>query len=253
MKYLWDRMNELPPHLKFNFPASYLKFVIPKLHIYSHKVMCHVLYSFNLLPGAGMTDGESVERSHSKTGGAAASTVECGPGLRWDILNDLWGFQNFTNMVGMGKLYSSYACMYTSTNLKCPGTALKKKLINSIPERNSQIESFNAFSSKQSEHVAGWTKMIKDWEAKTTTVNPYEQPKSRMCVSIIHCAFSYIFVNIGHRSEADIRHTLFTAESEMAEQGVLSIHEVSPCSFMTAGLELEEQQCVCSYQSNTLN
>jgi hypothetical protein len=51
---------------------------------------------------------------------------------------------------------------------------------------------------------------------------------------------------IDYPSEADIRLTLLAAEKTEVEQGVLSVHEVSPCSFMTAGLELEEQQSVVS-------
>jgi predicted flavoprotein YhiN len=64
-------------------------------------------------------------------------------------------------------------------NTKLPGISLKKKLINAIPDRNTQIELHDAFSSKQDEHVAGWTKMIKDWEAEISGVNPYERAKSR--------------------------------------------------------------------------
>jgi Kyakuja-Dileera-Zisupton transposase len=112
-KYLTDRVEKLPKHLKFNFDPNHLKFVIPKLHLYSHKVACHVAYSFNLLPGGAQTDGEAVERSHSKTNPAAPSTVQCGPGLRWDILNDLWGFQNYMNTINMGRrLEYTYCCCF---------------------------------------------------------------------------------------------------------------------------------------------
>jgi hypothetical protein len=69
--------------------------------------------------------------------------------------------------------------------MKWPGRTLKKKLINAIPERNAQIESFDAFTSKQPEHVDGWLTMIKDYEAKTTDVNPYERPKSSTFCSIL--------------------------------------------------------------------
>jgi hypothetical protein len=53
---------------------------------------------------------------------------------------------------------------------------------------------------------------------------------------------AYSHANLSARSEADIRHKLFVAESDLAEQGIPSIHEVSPCSFIIAGLELEDQQ-----------
>jgi hypothetical protein len=45
-------------------------------------------------------------------------------------------------------------------------------------------------------------------------------------------------------TQADIQHRLFKEEADLVDSGVLSLHEVSPCSFIIAGLELEEQQYV---------
>jgi hypothetical protein len=129
--------------------------------------------------------------------------------------------------------------------VKWSGCTLKKKLINAIPECNAQIELFKAFTNKQPEHVDGWLTMVRDWEAKKTEVNPYKQPKSSTSLSILIYIISHLMY-VEYPSEVDICLTLFAAKKEEVEQGVLSIHEVSLCSFMTAGLELEEQQSVVS-------
>jgi hypothetical protein len=65
------------------------------------------------------------------------------------------------------------------------GVALKKKLIHAIPERNAQTESFEAFSSKQVDHVEGWLKMIGDWEDRTSNKNPYVVPMKGQCMSFL--------------------------------------------------------------------
>jgi len=42
---------------------------------------------------------------------------------------------------------------------------LRKKLRVAVPERNAQKASFEAFSEKQTEHIAEWKLMIENWES----------------------------------------------------------------------------------------
>jgi hypothetical protein len=45
-------------------------------------------------------------------------------------------------------------------------------------------------------------------------------------------------------TEMEVRLQFATEEVEEAKKGVPALHEVTPSSFITAGLELEDEQCV---------
>ncbi|KAJ7787930.1 hypothetical protein B0H14DRAFT_3095293 [Mycena olivaceomarginata] len=61
-KYLIERMKTMPPGIRLNLILSLLHFVIPKLHIYGHKLWCQLFFSLNYTPGAARTDGEGIEQ-----------------------------------------------------------------------------------------------------------------------------------------------------------------------------------------------
>ena len=90
---LLERMKCLPLLVQLHVILS-LTFVIPKLHIYSHKLKCQLNYSFYFHLGIGNTDGEGIERSHSYIGPLGTMTREMGPSSRHDTLDDGWGFWN---------------------------------------------------------------------------------------------------------------------------------------------------------------
>jgi Kyakuja-Dileera-Zisupton transposase len=97
---LIERLKRLPPLVRLHHILS-LTFVIPKLHIYGHKLKCQLNYSFHYHPGAGNTDGEGIERSHSYIGPMGMMTREMGPGSRHDTLDDGWGFWNWLKLVSL--------------------------------------------------------------------------------------------------------------------------------------------------------
>jgi hypothetical protein len=80
-KHLLEPMKELPPLVRCTLILSLLRFVIPKMHIHAHILLCYLLYSLNLVPGSGQTDGEGIERPWSNIGGIASSTRVMGPGV----------------------------------------------------------------------------------------------------------------------------------------------------------------------------
>ncbi|KAJ7814307.1 hypothetical protein B0H13DRAFT_2242773 [Mycena leptocephala] len=203
-KYLLDRLKKLPPLVRLNLVLNLVRFVIPKLHIYGHKLLCQLLYSLNYTPGAARTDGEGIERPWANVGPVATSTREMGPGGRQDTLNDHWGHWNWIKLVGLGAL-------------------LKKRLLRAILERNFQHDSLATFTEHQGEHVSGWKAMVDVFEADNTKPNPYELPKSG-------------------ENENDVRMELAKEEAAEQEGGLLPIHNVSPSVFILAGLDLEEQQ-----------
>ncbi|KAJ7754133.1 hypothetical protein B0H14DRAFT_2405084 [Mycena olivaceomarginata] len=203
-KYLIERMKEMPNGIKLNLILSLLRFVIPKLHIYGHKLACQLNFSLNYTPGAGRTDGEGIERPWANIGPVATSTREMGPGSHQDTLNDHWGHWNWQKLVGLGEL-------------------LRKRLLRAIPERNFQRDSLATFTENQGEHVEEWVAMVLAFEADGTNPNPYELPKSGA-------------------NEHDVRLECVEEEAAEQERGVLPINNVSPSAFIIAGLDLEEQQ-----------
>ncbi|KAJ7875574.1 hypothetical protein B0H14DRAFT_2568720 [Mycena olivaceomarginata] len=203
-KHLIERMKQMPPGIRINLILSLLRFVIPKLHIYGHKLLCQLNYSLNYTPGAARTDGEGIERPWANIGPVATSTREMGPGSRHDTLNDHWSHWNWLKLVGLGAL-------------------LKKRLLRAIPERNFQRDSLATFTENQADHVAGWMAMVEAFEEDSTKPNPYELPKSGA-------------------TEHDIRKDLVQEEATAEAGGLLPIHNVSPSAFIIAGLDLEERQ-----------
>ncbi|KAJ6480697.1 hypothetical protein C8R47DRAFT_1218545 [Mycena vitilis] len=208
-KYLIDRLKLLPPLVRLTLVLALCRFLIPKLHIYGHKVLCQISYSLNYTPGSARTDGEGIERPWANIGPVSTSTVEMGPGSRHDTLDDHWGHWNWGKLIGLGIL-------------------LRKRLLRAIPERNFQRDSLATFTENQAEHVGAWKTMVEEFEAdqtkpKPTKPNPYELPKSGL-------------------NENDVRLQLARDEALEEATGTLPIHQVSPSAFILAGLDLEEQQ-----------
>ncbi|KAJ6493371.1 hypothetical protein C8R45DRAFT_1053016 [Mycena sanguinolenta] len=203
-KKLIERMKQMPPLVRWNLVEKLLRFVIPKLHIYSHKLLCRLFYSLNYTPGSARINGEGIERPWANIGPVATSMREMGPGSWHDTLDDHWGHWNRQKLVGLGAL-------------------LRKRLLKAIPERNYQQDSFATFTENQVEHVAGWKLMVEVFEADNKKPNPYELPKSGL-------------------NENDVRLELVQEEVDEQSKGILPIHNVSPSAFIIAGLDLEEQQ-----------
>ncbi|KAF8210728.1 hypothetical protein K438DRAFT_1535800, partial [Mycena galopus ATCC 62051] len=70
-KHLVERLKNLPPHVRFVLVQALVHFVIPKLHIYGHKMLCQLLFSLNYLLNAARTDGEGIERPWANIGPVA--------------------------------------------------------------------------------------------------------------------------------------------------------------------------------------
>lgn len=60
---------------------------VGKLHAPGHTPACSFKFSMHWLPGAAMTDGESMERIWAGLNGIAARTREMASGHRHDIIN----------------------------------------------------------------------------------------------------------------------------------------------------------------------
>jgi hypothetical protein len=108
--HLRERLLKLPPLVRLNIIFQIMFFVVPKLHIYGHQIMCQLQFSLNWLWGAGRTDGEGIERPWAHLGPVATSTRDMGPGSRHDTLDDHLGHWNFVKQLGLGRLYNIDKC-----------------------------------------------------------------------------------------------------------------------------------------------
>ena len=82
---------------------------VGKFHLPAHSPRCRFKWSFNYLPGVGMTDGESQERMWSSLNHLAIRTREMSPGFRHDVLNVYFSDLNTRRMHGLGKCHETWA------------------------------------------------------------------------------------------------------------------------------------------------
>lgn len=108
-KNLQARLKAMPPRIRLQIVMALFAFVIPKLHVKGHARACQALFSLCLLAGAGMTDGEGIERQWASLGPVATSTREMGPGNRHDTIDDHLANWNWQKIVSLGEylLFSS--------------------------------------------------------------------------------------------------------------------------------------------------
>ncbi|KAF7376803.1 CxC2 domain-containing protein [Mycena sanguinolenta] len=166
-KNLRDRLSKLPPALRFQLAAFFVKYVIPKLHILGHLRKCQENYSLLYTLGAAQADMEGIERIWSSSGLMGASTREMGPGSRQDTLDDFWHFWNWNKVVGMG-------------------TTLRKRFLKATKELDAQKSWLEKFSQAHQEEIVAWKKAVDDFETAIyddngdaePPANPYELPQS---------------------------------------------------------------------------
>lgn len=182
-KNLSDRLPELPVSIRPTDIGS-MEAVIPKLHVYSHNPPCPTDYSFNFLEGAGRTDGEGIERTHSNTGPVCASTKQMGPGYRHDAMDAHWMFWNWRKIVGMGEFF----CLQLATPALIrylTGLSLYTKLLTAYLEVRDHRERFERFSELQLADVPQWEAMVIAWERDHSQPNPYVVTKTGTCERVL--------------------------------------------------------------------
>lgn len=101
----WTRFNstrreKLP--LRLQALPPWIRALVPKFHLQSHRESCHSAFSFNYASGCARTDGEGVERNWAELNGQAASTAEMLPGHCWETLDDCCGWANWRKSMGLG-------------------------------------------------------------------------------------------------------------------------------------------------------
>ncbi|GJF00552.1 CxC2 domain-containing protein [Phanerochaete sordida] len=208
--HLEARMADMPEDLRIQVARfKELRYAIGKLHWHGHKKEGHSRFSLNYLFGSSRTDGEGIERRWWDIQPVANSTKMMGPGGREATLNDVWGFANWMKTIGLP-------------------SELCRKFMHAVQQAKEQEEEFEAFSRSFSPAtIEAWEKMVTDWERDHTNhEDPYVAPQDAI-------------------TEAQVKRTLAQEEEERVRTGKkTALHDVSPSSFLTIGLELEEQQRV---------
>ncbi|KAJ7085995.1 hypothetical protein B0H15DRAFT_923193 [Mycena belliarum] len=210
MKHLLERLKKLPANVRIEIVRTMMRFAIPKMHIHGHTLLCQLLFSLNYLIGCAETDGEGIERPWSTLGAVAASTRDMGPGSRHCVLDCQLGYWNWLKLVGIF-------------------LTLRRRMDRAKAELEEQTETFEVFSEQQRERVPAWKQAVLDYEAAYETQPDAELPSP------------YDFTVKG-LTEAQVRLQFAEEEAAEAERGVPSIHDVSPSTFVAAGLDVENEQ-----------
>ncbi|TFY77801.1 hypothetical protein EWM64_g6209 [Hericium alpestre] len=208
------RMLKFLPEYRIDLKLTDVKFWVSKFHLPAHGTSFQVPYSFNFTEGVGHTCGEGIEANWSKSNGATLSTREMSHGAWHEALNDVFSTMNWHKTRSMGTQLLRL--------LKEAVTLLQKQEINFQEHK----QTFSA------EIIEEWDKMIQEWDADKNKPNPYEEP-------------------VVKTSLADVRLQLTQEEAVEASRGVVAPHETMATSFLIAGLEIQEQQCLLQHHKTS--
>ncbi|KDR65407.1 hypothetical protein GALMADRAFT_148720 [Galerina marginata CBS 339.88] len=197
-----------PEEIKFPNTIQ-LRPAIPKLHEPMHQTKGHQVYSFNYIPGVGLTDGECPERVWGPHNALGNSTKTQGPGSRQDVLDDHFAFWNWLKYINMG---------YT----------LLRRYKAAVAQRNLQQEGHRGLTnSLDAELIEKWEKLCVEWEQDASFPKKKKNP---------------YYNKDAYLSEAQVKKELAEEEERRLAQGGVSLHATSAWSFIQMGLDLEETQ-----------
>ncbi|KAJ6525006.1 hypothetical protein B0H19DRAFT_1340096, partial [Mycena capillaripes] len=105
-KNIWERMKVFSSYegVEFVDGEKLVVFLVPKFHLPAHIEACNILFSFNLTPFVGRTDGEAPERGWADANRLANSTSISGPGARRDALDVHFQSWNRKKIVALGRV-----------------------------------------------------------------------------------------------------------------------------------------------------
>ncbi|KAJ6517927.1 hypothetical protein C8R47DRAFT_959948, partial [Mycena vitilis] len=205
-KNLWGRMEKFSTYegVVFKEGKKYVTFLVPKFHLPAHIELCNILFSFNLTPFVGMTDGEAPERGWADANRLANSTSISGPGSRRDALDAHFQYWNWKKIVDLGR---------TLLN------RMKKAVPMMLDSRAAWVDIERSFAPTV---IEAWTAMAVLWEHDPTKPNPFE-------------------TKVKHDTLKDVRLQLAViASADKNNDRVLGdMHETE---MLSMGLQLEEQQ-----------
>ncbi|KAF7372487.1 hypothetical protein MVEN_00110400 [Mycena venus] len=203
-KNIWDRMKLFELDVQFKEDKKYIVFLVPKFHLPTHIELCNILFSFNLTPFVGRTDGEAPERSWADTNRLANNTSVSGPGAPRDTLDHHFQDSNWKKIVHVGR-------------------DLLEKIQKYVPQmletRQAWVDMEASFPSMV---ILTWMEMAIAWEADYTKPNPFQS-------------------TVEHEGLREVRRRLAEIAAEDFKQ--LNVQgDMHETKMLSMGLQLEESQ-----------
>ncbi|KAJ7938922.1 hypothetical protein B0H13DRAFT_1851094 [Mycena leptocephala] len=147
-KNIRERMKIFDSEIQFKDGQKYVVFLVPKFHLPTHIELCNILYSFNLTPFVGRTDGEAPER-------LANSTSISGPGARRDMIDTHFQYWNWKKIIALGRVMLERMQKYVPLMLET---------------RAAWVDMEASFSPAVIEE---WMAMAVAWEKDADAPNPF--------------------------------------------------------------------------------
>ncbi|KAJ6488184.1 hypothetical protein C8R47DRAFT_978857 [Mycena vitilis] len=235
---LWTRLLKYKPVLKKRARSGkrYYMWLIPKFHLPAHIEACNILYSFNLTPYVGQTDGEAPERGWANANPLAMSTKEMGPGSRRDCLDDHFNDWNHKKIIALGRVMLERI----------------QKAVGQMVEKQAELVESEA--SLPAEAVKAWTAEMELWEADTKNPNPFNPGEKHASLQAIKGRIAEESKSAVEGDEADdVRGEMHA--SEMIAQGMQLEHTQRDLAGDVAAVKLhatDGQKTTISERSNKL-
>ncbi|VDB86126.1 unnamed protein product [Peniophora sp. CBMAI 1063] len=219
-KRLRERLLKISPYHKiwegvkrfqWHFDNNSISYVVPKFHLFAHKLICQLRYALGHLRGAAATDGEGCERVWAGANPAASSLREMGPGGMSDTMDDMCGSWNWQKVCGISSL-------------------LRERMQRALSEALQQTAIFTEFTEAIEEEdpakLGVWRSRVMSWEesevAKDRTPSPYHVERKNVL------------------SVAEIK--LQSEQAQGSGRGTLLEDESALAQFLLRGLEIESER-----------
>ncbi|KAF7314400.1 CxC2 domain-containing protein [Mycena kentingensis (nom. inval.)] len=154
-KNLRSRYDGLPNHLKLPVIWTLLKFVVPKMHLRGHVLLCRLFFSWLFTRGGAMGDGEGIEPV---------------PVHAPDALDDHFGFINWVHLLRLAAL-------------------LRRRSDRTDEALEKQEAAFAEFCEKQAEDAEAWKELVHAFEEDNTQPNPYKPEEEGMTEQEVRARF----------------------------------------------------------------
>ncbi|THG93084.1 hypothetical protein EW026_g8052 [Hermanssonia centrifuga] len=155
---------------------KYFPWTLPgvrKFHLPAHNTSCHYKFSLNLLPGAGMMDGESPEQIWASLNALAPRTREMAASHCHDVINEFHRNMNVQCTYGMATfLHHKYV---EAETMHARAAETFKKLEDEIKESILGPQKLAEWKRDETEWIGKVVKMEEHKDLK----NPYEPRKEK--------------------------------------------------------------------------
>ncbi|KAJ7029541.1 hypothetical protein C8F04DRAFT_962701 [Mycena alexandri] len=205
---IWRRLAKYKSQLRQTARGRYFVWLIPKFHLPAHIEACNILYSFNLTPYVGQTDGEAPERGWANANPLAASTKEMGPGSRRDTLDDHFNDWNHKKIIALGRVMLE---------------RIQKAVAQTVDKEQELVETE---ASLPPEIVVSWRTAMELWEDDPSKANPFN-------VAEKHASLHAIRGRIAEEAK-------YAVEGDAADDVRGDLHA---SEMLAMGMQLKQQQC----------